>query len=575
MLGIAGGADADSAKAENLSNPSLPELRGTEFDLRIGATVVDITGSPRMATTVNGSLPAPVLRWKQGTTVTLRVTNTLAVRASIHWHGILLPAAMDGVPGISYEGIAPGQTFVYRFPVRQSGTFWYHSHSAFQEQTGIYGALVIDPQSLDPIVADREHVFVLSDWTDEDPERILRKLKAMSDYYNYQAPTVGDFFRDVGQIGWRAAIARRAEFDRMRMNPTDLSDLSSATYTYLVNGLSPSMNWMALAKPGEKVRIRIVNAGASTIFDVRIAGLQMTVVAADGQPVRPVVVDEMRIANAETYDVIVTLPDDRAYTFFAQAIDRMGYARATLAPRPGMMAAVPPLDPRSWLSMEDMGMGDMSGNGDMADMGDMKGMDAAPESGVEDMPAMPGMDGPSATAKPLGQPVVVTTMATGPSVDNRAMSPGLVVTDPGPRLRDNGRKVLTYAQLKTLEGSVDPRPPGRDIVLRLTGNMRRYVWGFDGKKYSEAEPIRLRYGERVRIVLINDTMMSHPIHLHGMWSEVEAEDGSFLVRKHTVNIHPGKRLNFQVTADAPGQWAFHCHHLYHMEAGMFRKVVVA
>ena len=571
-------APVEWAGAEALSTRTgtPPELTGTEFDLRIGATPINITGKPRIATTVNGSLPGPLLRWREGSTVTLRVTNTLPVTSSIHWHGILVPAAMDGVPGLSFEGIAPGETFVYRFPVRQSGTFWYHSHSAMQEQTGLFGALVIEPQRPSAAAYDSESVVMLSDWTDEDPERVMQKLKASSDYYNYQIPTVGDFFRDAKANGFSAAWERRKEWAQMRMSPTDFADVTGATYTYLVNGIPPAANHTILAKPGERKLLRIINSSASSIFDVRIPGLKLTVVAADGQAVTPVTVDELRISTAETYDVIVT-PEDQAYTLFAQGIDRMGYARATLAPRPGMSAAVPPMDPATWLSMADMGMGDMAGMEGMQHGGDMQGMQSGGDmqgmQSADDMQGMQGMQSGGDTHETASMDG--TALGTSPSVDNRAMSPGPVVSDPGPRLRGNGRRNLVYNDLHTIGGSIDPRPPGREIVLRLTGNMSRYIWGFDGKKYSEAEPIRLAYGERVRFVLINDTMMTHPIHLHGMWSEVEGEDGSFLVRKHTVIVHPGKYIKFNVTADARGQWAFHCHLMYHMEMGMFRKVVVA
>ena len=590
---IAGATRAAHGDAPATRTGAPPELSGTEFDLRIGATAVNVTGKQRMATTVNGSLPAPLLRWKEGTTVTMRVTNTLAVDASIHWHGILVPAAMDGVPGLSFAGIRPGETFVYRFPVRQYGTFWYHSHSAMQEQTGLFGPLVIESAHPAPVHYDSESVVMLSDWTDEDPERVMHKLKASSDVYNHQLPTVADFLHDVSNMGFSAAWARRKEWSQMRMNPTDFVDVSSATYTYLVNGVPPAGNHTIPVRSGERKLLRIINSSASSIFDVRIPGMKMTVVAADGQWVTPVAVDEIRIATAETYDVIVTPEQDRAYTLFAQSIDRMGFARATLAPRAGMAAAVPSLDPPTWLSMEDMGMGDMAGmegmehGGDMQGMqgmqhdGDMQGMQGMEkDDGMQGMQGMQKDDGMQGMQGMTGMEHGTTSMdgtalGTNPAVDNRSMSPGPVVSDPGPRLRNNGRRVLVYNDLHTIGGSIDPRPPGRDIVLRLTGNMERFIWGFDGKKYSEAPPIDLTYGERVRFVLINDTMMTHPIHLHGMWSEVEGEDGQFLVRKHTVIVHPGKYIKFHVTADARGQWAFHCHLMYHMEAGMFRKVVVA
>jgi CopA family copper-resistance protein len=550
-----------------MSAPKTPDiLSGTEFDLTIGNTPMALSGRMQSTTSVNGSVPAPTLRWREGTTVTLRVHNRLPVTSSIHWHGVLLPFQMDGVPGISFPGIAPGETFTAQFPVKQSGTYWYHSHSRFQEQTGLYGAIIIDPAGADPIQADRDHVLLLSDWTDQDPEHVYATLKRMSDYYNYQLPDSRQFIHDARADGMSAALSKRRMWNQMRMNPTDLGDVSGATYTYLANGASPAANWTATAMAGERVRLRLINGSSSTFFDMRIPGLKMTVVSADGQRVAPVTVEEIRMGVAETYDVIVEPTDDRAYTIFAQSMDRSGYARATLAPRPGMQAEVPALDPKSWLTMEDMGMkmggGNMQGM-DMSAMADMKGMDM---SGMD----MKGMDMgsmPSMSMKGM--------KSRDPAVDMRVMSPDRALNDPGPRLRGNGRRVLTYADLHTVGGAIDKRGATREIQLRLTGNMQRFIWGFDGKKFSESEPVHFDHGERLRIVLSNDTMMAHPIHLHGMFGELEAENGDVLVRKHTFVVQPGKQLSYLVTADNPGQWAYHCHLLYHMEAGMFREVVVA
>jgi CopA family copper-resistance protein len=538
---------------------------GTDFALDITEAAVNYTGASRTATTINGGIPGPVLRWKEGSNVTLRVTNRLRVPTSIHWHGILVPSAMDGVPGLSFTGIAPGETFTYRFPVRQSGTYWYHSHSGFQEQTGVIGPLVIEPAGPERHPTDRDYVVMLSDWTDEDPDRIYAKLKKMSDYYNFGKPTAGDFFRDVRQKGWHEAMAMRQMWNHMRMNPTDFSDVGGYTYTYLMNGNAPAGNWTGLFKPGEKVRLRFINGSSQTIFDVRIPGLKMTVIAADGQDVEPVSVDEFRISVAETYDVIVEPQDERAYTLFAQSIDRSGYARGTLAPRAGMEAEVPAVDKIIWLGMGDM-MGSMGGSGSMAGM-DMSGMDM---SNMD----MSGMDMGSMN---MGAAPAVHHARTeyGPNVDMHVDSPRTNLDDPGIGLRDNGRRVLTYADLHTIGGSIDTREPEREIELHLTGNMERFVWGFDGLKYSEATPVHFRKGERVRVVLVNDTMMTHPIHLHGMWSELESPDGKFQVRKHTINVQPAQRISYGVTADAPGRWAYHCHLLYHMEAGMFREVVVS
>jgi len=520
-------------------------LSGTEFRLDIGAAPVNFTGTPRMATAVNGQVPAPILYWREGDTVTLRVTNHLPAPSSIHWHGILLPAGMDGVPGLSFEGIAPGETFIYRFEVRQSGTYWYHSHSGFQEQTGLYGPLIVTPRAGERFPAQREHVVLLSDWTDEDPGRIYAKLKKKSDFYNFNEPTAVDFAHDAQTQGLPAALAKRRMWNRMRMHPTDFSDVTGRAYTYLVNGTNPADNWTALFMPGEKVRLRFINGSASTIFDVRIPGLRMTVIAADGQDVEPVNVDEFRISVAETYDVIVEPRHDTAYTLFAQSIDRTGYARGTLAPRPGMQAEVPKVDRPDWLSMTDM-------------MGSMSGAHSMSHDAHLTMPK-----------------VRHARTEYGPSVDMRVDMPRTNLDDPGINLRNNGRRVLTYADLQTIGGPLDPREPSREIELHLTGNMERFMWSFDGQKFSEARPVHFRYGERLRIVLVNDTMMNHPIHLHGMWSEIEAPDGSFQVRKHTVNVQPAQRVAYLVNADAPGRWAYHCHLLYHMEAGMFREVVVS
>jgi CopA family copper-resistance protein len=461
--------------------------------------------------------------------------------------------------------------------VRQTGTYWYHSHSGFQEQQGLYGPIVVEARDGAGIRADRDYVVMLSDWTDQNPDTILATLKRQSDYYNFHQPTALDFMRDVERMGVRAALARRRMWNRMRMNPTDLGDVSAYTYTYLLNGTAPAGNWTALFKPGERVRLRVINGSAMTYFDLRIPGLKMTVVSSDGQDVEPVTVDELRIGVAETYDVIVE-PGDAAYTIFAQSMDRSGYARGTLAPRAGMEAPVPPLDPVPWLGMTDM-MGAMSGMGGMAHGahgGGMPGM--KDKNGMAGMSDMAHAGHAAASAQEGAAPFALPPpwqCKTGPSVDMCVADPRTNLDDPGVGLRDNGRRVLSYADLHTIGGSLDPREPGRTLTLHLTGNMQRYVWGFDGVKFSDAKPIVFRYGERLRITLINDTMMTHPIHLHGMWSEVEAPDGGFQVRKHTVSVQPAQQISYLVSADALGRWAYHCHLLYHMEAGMFREVIVA
>jgi len=538
---------------------SAPILSGTEFDFTIAESAVNFTGSPRIATTINGSIPAPTLRWREGDTVTIRVTNRLNTDTSIHWHGIILPFQMDGVPGISFPGIPPGETFTYRFKVQQSGTYWYHSHSGFQEQTGIYGAIIIDPAEEDTIRADRDYIVQLSDWTDEDPMTVFAKLKKQSDYYNFNETTAPDFFRDVADSGLSTALSKRRMWNRMRMSPTDLADVSGYTYTYLMNGMPPAANWRGLFKPGERVRLRFISSGTQSFFDVRIPGLEMTVVQVDGLNVEPVTVDEFRCGPGETYDVVVT-PTEEAYTLFAQSMDRTGYARGTLSSRPDITAEVPALDTPQWLTMEDM-MGTMATGGAMAGMANMGAMQHGSHS--------------TESAMPMSSPVRHAKTEYGPSVDMRVDTPRTNLDDPGIGLRNNGRRVLTYADIRSPGGALDPRAPEREIELHLTGNMARYTWSIDGLEFGKSTPIHFRHGERLRIILHNDTMMTHPMHLHGMWSELEGPDGQVLALRHTISVQPAQRVSFLVTADAPGRWAWHCHLLYHMDAGMFREVVVA
>ena len=502
---------AGNVTAASLSKPT--ELRGQALHLGIGQSTVNFTGRQRPAITVNGSLPAPILRLREGDDVSIRVDNLLRDQpSSIHWHGLLLPANMDGVPGLSFDGIAPGQSHLYRFQLRQSGTYWYHGHSMLQEQNGLYGAIVIDPLQPPPYRYDREHVLLFSDWTDLEPIALLHRLKRMPDYDNIHQRTVGNFIEDARREGLARTLADRRMWGQMRMTPTDLSDVDGGTYTYLLNGVAPAGNWTGLFRSGEKVLLRLINGSAMTYFDFRIPGLKMTVVAADGQYVHPVTVDELRIAAAETFDVIVEPSGQDAFTLFAQDMGRTGHACGTLAVSPGLRAEIPTLDPRPLLSMADMGHG-------------MHGL-------------------------------------------------GSRMEDPGVGLRDNGRQVLRYADLHSLFEDPDGRAPEREIELRLTGNMERFAWSFDGVPFTAAEPLRLNYGERMRMVLINETMMSHPIHLHGMWSDLEDEQQRFQLRKHTVDMPPGSRRSYRVRADALGRWAFHCHLLYHMETGMMREVRV-
>jgi CopA family copper-resistance protein len=563
-----------------------PVLSGTEIDLVVAQTPVNFTGRPRMAVTINGSIPGPTLRLREGDDVTIRVTNQLTKTTSIHWHGLLVPYQMDGVPGISYAGIAPGETFVYRFKLQQSGTYWYHSHSGMQEMLGMYGVLIIEPRAGERIQADREHVVTLSDWPDESPMHAFNKLRIQSNIYNFNQPTFFDFTRDISTMGFKAAFEKRQMWNEMRMAPTDLADLSANTLTYLLNGVTPAGNWTGLFKRGEKVRLRFVNAASNTFYDVRIPGLKMTVVQADGQDVEPVSIDEFRFGPAQTYDVLVE-PEADAYTLFAQAMERTGYARGTLATANNLVAPVPAPDAVEWLTMADM-MGEMSHDGmnhdsmNHAEMDHSTTNDSAKQPAEMDHGAHGGMamdhsnhGEPNPLAKP-SQTVNHARTEYGPSVDMRVNTPRTNLDDPGIGLRNNGRRVLTLADLKSVDGVItDWRPPVRELELHLTGNMERYSWSFDGLEFGKSTPVSLRYGERVRIILQNDTMMTHPMHLHGMWSELETAEGELRVRLHTIPLQPAQRISFLTTPEEFGRWAWHCHLLFHMDAGMFREVVVS
>jgi CopA family copper-resistance protein len=609
-------------------------LSGDDLTLVVESTNSMVAGKNAPHITLNGQFPAPLLRWREGDDLTLRIINRMQEPTSIHWHGILLPFQMDGVPGLSFPGIAANSEFVYRFPVKQAGTYWYHSHSGLQEQIGHYGPIVIDPVDPDPVAYDREHVVLLSDWTFENPQRVFAKLKKMSDSYNFQQRTLREFFTDVEKEGFDAAMANRLMWGDMRMNPTDLSDVTASAYTYLVNGHSPTENWTGLFRPGERVRLRIINASAMSIFNVRIAGLPMTVVQADGLNVKPVETDEFQIGTAETFDVIVHPEADRAFTLMCESNDRSGYAAATLAPRAGMRAEIPPLRPRPTLTMKDMGMSgmEMDGMGGMENMENMEGMntgtmdsmempetsspamsmdqaevdhtamnqgestEAAMDSAVMDHSAMNDDDSTEVTMDPSAMDhsamdhanmedmgsMDMDSMAMqthnhsrGPGVMNVAMNPVNRLHERPLGLENVPHRVLVYTDLKSLAPNPDTRPPEREMELHLTSNMERYMWSFDGVKFSEvSEPIMFHQGERLRLTLVNDTMMPHPIHLHGMFFDVVTAEHEHKPRKHTIVVKPGEKMAMDITADAIGDWAFHCHLLYHMKAGMMQVVSV-
>ncbi|MEQ7154173.1 copper resistance system multicopper oxidase [Brevundimonas aurifodinae] len=573
----------------------LPTLTGPNIDLTIGHSPFTVNGRTATATTINGVLPAPVLRLREGQNARLSVTNTLDEDTSIHWHGLLLPFQMDGVPGVSFPGIKPRETFVYEFPIIQSGTFWYHSHSGLQEALGHYGPIVIDPAGADPVGYDREHVLVLSDWSFMNPHDILLKLKQSPGYFNRQRTTLAGFLNGND----RMSLEERRMWGEMRMDPRDILDVNGSTYTYLINGHGPQENWTGLFRPGERVRLRVINASAMSIFNVRIPGLAMTVVNADGENVRPVETDEFQISVAETYDVIVRPTEDRAYTIVSEAIDRSGMGRATLAPRLGMTAEVPALREVPNLTMKDMGMGGMDHGGmggqSMGGMNHgaiggqpMAGMDHSTmpgmASGMAGMAGMAqgsqpggGMSGMDMSGMNMRDPEnAPPDMEVGVGVDSIAMAPTNRLGERPTGLENVPHRVLVYTDLVSLQPNKDQRPPSRNMEIHLTGNMERFMWSFDGKKFSDGvEPFRFELNERVRVTLVNDSMMAHPIHLHGHFFElVTGGPAGHQPLKHTVNVLPGAKVSFDLTADNPGDWAFHCHMLMHMHAGMFNVVTV-
>ena len=583
----------------SLSGDSTTPVTQEGINLTVNETAFTVDGRTGSAITINDTIPGPLIRLREGQQATIRVSNRTRETTSIHWHGLILPPDMDGVPGVSFGGIRPGTTFTYQFPVRQSGTYWCHSHSGGQELQGMYAPLIIDPAEPEPFHYDRDHVVMLSDWSFESPHTLLSNLKKEAGYYNFQRRTAAEFVRDVAREGWWATLQNYLAWDRMRMDPTDLADVTGYTFTYLMNGLSPAANWTGLYRPGERLRLRVINAAAMTFYDVRIPGLRLMVVQVDGQNVQPVVVEEFRIGPAETYDVLVEPHADQPYTIFAETMDRSGYARGTLATRHGESAAIPPRRPRPLRTMADMGM--PMHHADMKGMGAHAAQDKMPVSSASGLShPMPNAGhkhaGAASTSAPVGAEPHGGLPVTRP---DRAMLPGTEPVRHGPdhhgtgnqvvaelswnRLHEPGigldqteRRVLVYTDLKSLVPGLDHRAPEREVELHLTGHMERYMWSFDGKKYSDAaEPIPFRYGERLRLTFVNDTMMEHPLHLHGMWMYLENGAGPYSPRKHTLIVKPAERVSVAITADAPGRWAFHCHLLLHMEAGMFRVVEVS
>ena len=537
-----------------------PPLHARTYELNISRQAEKIENRDRDSVVVNGQSPAPLLKFKEGEEVTLKVTNQLDTDSSIHWHGLILPYDMDGVPDISFKGIPPGTTFTYQFKVQQTGTYWYHGHSGFQEQEGLLGPILIEPKDAPIIEGQKSFPIVLSDWTDEDPDRIYAKLKAQPDYYNYSRVTWSSFLDQVHKDGFVEALKENLAWGQMRMNQTDLSDVSGSTYTYLINGSPSSSPWKGLVKPGEPVKLHFINASAMTYFDVSVPGLDMTVIEADGQAIKPIQASRLRIAVAETYTVIVTPKPGIAYAIFAESLDRSGFALASLTPRADLLPEIPPRTPPQYLTVEEV----MSSH-DMAGMGNREVIKKYPE---EKTP-MTNMEGMPMDHASMGHGPEMTSMA---GMDHTGMSEHAMGTMPG--MEAKPIDLPDYSSLTSATDRNERKDYDREIKIRLTGNMVRYIWSIDDVVYEKAEPIRLKLGERIKLTYKNETMMNHPMHLHGMWQDIDVGKGGSNPRKHVINVKPGETRSVYVNVDAPGQWAFHCHLVYHMAAGMFRKVIV-
>ena len=590
-----------------------------EYHLNINEQQVNVTGKPLKRITVNGKFTAPLLEFEEGDEAVIHVHNQLKNQdTSLHWHGLLLPGLMDGVPGFNnFKGIAPNGDFVYRFKVKQNGTYWYHAHSKGQEQDGLYGPLVIYPKGKIPVAAhektDRDYVVMLSDFHDSSSDSIMKNLKKSAEYYQNRRETVSDVLKQVKTQGLKATWQDRSMWNQMRMLKTDMSDVTG--YTFLVNGKTPQQNWTGNFKAGDKVRLRFINASAMSFFDVRIPNLKMTVVSADGQPVKPVAIDEFRIGTAETYDVIVE-PKQPNYQIEAESIDRSGFAIGTLhnentqAVGPAQM---PTPRPRALLTMDDMGMSHGGGSNEHAghQMNMQHDMSAMPEMKKETSQAnhdhtMMKMDHDMKNMSSGEHDHSMMHMKHDMSAmsemnhDMQAMSSSehehamMNMNHEMPAQSENkpkkdepvygwanastpaGMKALQYSDLQSLTPQPDTRAPERELVIRLGGNMERYIWTINGKKFSDTTPLQVKYGERIRLKFVNDSMMAHPMHLHGMFMQLEnGQQAENLPNKHTIIVPPGKTVTALLTADALGEWAIHCHLLYHMSAGMMNKLIVA
>lgn len=532
------------AKGQSLSHArkGFGEVSGEDIELAIGNHHFATGNRSGHAVAVNGTIPGPLVRLREGQQARLHVTNTLAEDSSIHWHGLLVPFQFDGVPGVSFPGIRPGERFTYDFPIRQSGTYWWHSHSGLQEQAGHYGPIIVESADPDPRY-DRDYVVLLSEFTPLHPHDIMRKLKVGEHYFQRDMLTA---------VEGTMPGAMRRMWGKMRMNPRDISDVTGSTYTFLVNGHGPQDDLQFAFVPGERVRLRVINGSAMTFFNLRIPGVPMTVIQADGQDVDEVEVDEFQIGVAETYDVIVS-PPAGSHAIVAEAMDRSGMGIASLTSHKGHIATPPPLRQIPTLTMADMGMMDHSAHSGSG-MASMEGMDHS----MRDTSALPA------------------DVEAGPGVDMVAPMPMDRMDFPGLGLDTVSHRVLRYTDLRARR--MNPhREIDREMEIHLTGNMERYMWSFDGRKFTAVtdDPIRFGYDERVRVKLVNQTMMAHPIHLHGHFFElVNGADHMHQPLKHTVVVQPGGTATFDLTANEPGDWAFHCHLLYHMHAGMMQVVTV-
>ncbi|MBC7569684.1 MAG: multicopper oxidase domain-containing protein [Spirosoma sp.] len=572
MLTPAWPADTVSYRGMTMSLPASREYatqrvkltgKRVEYDLTVAETMVNVTGKPTKAITLNGLMPGPTLAFTEGDMAVIRVHNTLRTETSMHWHGILDPSRQDGVAYLNTPPIGPGQSRTFEFPIVQSGTYWYHSHTPFQEHRGESGPIVIQPQQ-PTVKTDHELVMLLADWTDEKQAYVMKNLKRGTEWYLIKNGNA----QPLSQIIKHRALGAYLTQSFNRMPPMGISD--NYYQRFLINGKDTSR--YEQFRPGETVRLRVINAAGASYFHVQFAGGPLRLIAADGIPVVPITVDRVLMAIAETYDFVITIPASGAYELRVSAQDGSGYASAFLGKGKPVFA---PKIPRPDIYQITTAMSKMpGGNRSRMSFGKYKPLvrllpPGTPEASINMSGMdMPGMDKPKAKMPGMA----MSDMTTNPDTISPKMADGMIKSGMQMPMFDKFN-TFNYKQLRSLEKTTFPtNRPIREVTLNLSGDMRRYIWGFNGKTLSGADAITVRRGEIVRFRLVNGTMMFHPLHLHGHFFRVLNGQGAYSPLKNTVNISPMETVVIEFLADEENDWFFHCHVLYHLVGGMGQVV---